>query len=55
MQPTSESIGDHLLTVVHALADWAFEECAGAARVWLQILAQRCANQNPENGTEQDI
>lgn len=44
---TSPAVGDHLLAVVHALRDRALEQRPGARRVRLQIVAERCAHQNP--------
>lgn len=45
---TASAVRDHLLAIVCLLRDRAFEQGTRAIRVRLQILAQRCAHQNPE-------
>lgn len=44
---TSPAVGDHLLAVIQSLGDRALEQRPGARRVRLQIVAERCAHQNP--------
>lgn len=44
---TSPAVGDHLLAVVHALRNRTLEQRPGARRVRLQIVAERCAHQDP--------